>query len=210
VLRPQRLSPTFRLAAWLVRATLGRWIRLRIEGTEHLPRRTPVILAANHQSWLDPPLVCAYLLPKLDCMISPAATAELFRGPLGMLLRAMGAFAIDRTRQHTNLATTRALLRHLAARPVLIFPEGGIPAPEDRFRAREGVGFLAIRSGIPVIPIAVIGTGEALPPGKHLIKRRRCTIQIGAPLRMSEETTPAEATETIMSTIESLSQRPKT
>lgn len=204
MLRVASLSTRFRLAAALVRGTIGAYLRITLEGAEHLPKQAPCILAANHRSWLDPPMVCAYLLPKVDCMISPAATAELFTGPIGLVLRSMDAYVIDRD-GGSNLKSLRGMLRKLKRQhPILIFPEGGIPDPPDHWTVKPGVGFLARKANVPVIPIALLGTDEALPVGSHIPKPKRVHIRVGPPLDLSGDGDDLQRAHHIMDAIRQL------
>ena len=169
----------FRAGSALVRQTMGRYLSVRCEGLNRLPPQTPFILAANHVSTLDPVLFSAYVLPRIRCMMSPAATKGLFFWPLGVLLRRMGAFVVDR-QNNRNLSSIRAMLKTLRVRPVLIFPEGGIARERDQ--RRSGIGYIAVKSGVPIIPAAIIGTEKALPKGGRWIKRARVTLRFGSPL----------------------------
>jgi len=175
----------FRFGAWLIRNTVGRYLPVRTEGLATLPR-TPFILACNHLSVLDPPLLCAYVMGHLQCMLSPAATKGLFVWPLSWLFRNMGAFSVDRE-FNRNLATVRGILRTLEANPILIFPEGGVVRRDERREGRPGTSFLAIRSGVPVVPAAVIDTDLALPDGAHWLRRRPVTLRFGQALVFSDQ-----------------------
>ena len=178
-------SPFFRFGSFVVRQTLGRYLPIRCEGREHLPKG-PFILACNHASLLDPPLLCAYIMAHTRTMISPAATKGLFVWPLSWMFRRMGAFVVDR-QDNQNLTTVRQILRTLRTRPILIFPEGGIPEEGPREEGRLGVGFIAKKSGVPVIPTAILGTEQSLPRGKRWIRKAPVTIRFGEPLCFHKE-----------------------
>ncbi|HVA28406.1 MAG TPA: lysophospholipid acyltransferase family protein [Candidatus Baltobacteraceae bacterium] len=150
------VAPSY--AFWRLVTLIVAWknYRLRAFGTENVPRKGPVIIAANHISWLDPPLVGAYCPRRIVYM----AKRELFEIPwLGMLIATMGAFPVDRE------GNARAAIKHsleiLKAGGCLgIFPEGGRNVEGDR-QAQTGVALLASLSGAPVVPVAVIGSERA-------------------------------------------------
>ena len=165
-------------------ATLGRaWFRLSVAGTDHVPREGRLILAANHQSVLDPALIGSVCPRELDYM----AKAELFRIPgLSGLIRRLNAHPVDRT--GSDSAALRLAIRLLGeGRAVLVFPEG-TRGTEGRLQpARAGAGMLAALSEAPVVPVFVQGTGRALPRGAVLPRPTRVTVTFGAPIRFTRE-----------------------
>ncbi len=155
--------------------------RIRARGAEGVPRQGPLLLAANHSSVLDPPLVGVVLPRELDFL----AKAELFRVPLfGALIRRLNAHPVERA--GSDAAALRMALRLLAkGRALLVFPEG-TRGPEGRLRpARPGTGMLAALSGAPVVPVFIEGSGHALPRGAVLPRPHRVTVSFGAPLRFT-------------------------
>ncbi len=149
---------------WLVRAVLQPffhlYFRLSRIGREHVPAEGPVILAANHRSFLDPFMIATLARRPLYYV----AKRELFEKRWqGWLLNALGAFPVDRGNGDGEmLATARAILARGDA--VLIFPEGTRVRPGALGRPKRGVGRLALETGAPVVPVAVIGT-EAIRRG---------------------------------------------
>ncbi len=129
---------------------------LHTYGIENVPRSGPVILAANHLSWLDPPLVGAYFPRRIAYM----AKKELFEiRVLGPLIATMGAFPVDRE------GSARAAIKHAVeilkgGGCVGIFPEGGRNVEGDK-QAQIGVAMLAAMSGAPVVPAAIINSERA-------------------------------------------------
>ena len=147
----------------LVGATLARTVlRLRVEGAEHLPASGPVLLAGNHSGILDGPLVF-FLCPRPATLLTKA---EVF---VGVWARACGWLGlIPVHRGSPDRAALRAGLAHLEGGGVLgVFPEGtrGSGAFDS---VADGLAYLALRSGAAVVPIAVHGTGAALPRGAVL------------------------------------------
>jgi 1-acyl-sn-glycerol-3-phosphate acyltransferase len=182
-------------------ATIGRvWFRLSVVGTELLPRDGPVLLASNHLSVLDPPLIGCMLSRELDYM----AKTELFRIPgLGWLIRRLNAHPVDRS--GSDSAALRLALRLLGdGRAVLVFPEGTRGAEGQLGTAHAGAGMLAALSGAPVLPVYIQGTGRALPRGAVVPRPVRVTVKYGAPIRFTRErgrTRYQEVSEEIMAAI---------
>lgn len=137
---------------------------LHVEGRENIPDKGAVIAAANHKSYFDPPLVGMALEKR---RISFMAKSELFRNPLfGRLIRYLGAFPVKR-----NSADMTAIRRSLAelkkGQVLCIFPEGGFVHGKALGRFHPGMAFLAILTGTPILPVAIIGA-EPLPVKKVL------------------------------------------
>ena len=153
------------------------YFRMERIGCEHIPAEGPVIVAANHRSFLDP-FVIATMAKRPMYYV---AKKELFmRRWQGWILNALGAFPVDRGAGDAQMiATAKAILER--GDIVLIFPEGTRVRPGSLGRARRGVGRLALESGAPVVPIAVKGT-EAIRRGWR-IRPHKVRIRAGRPLR---------------------------
>ena len=165
------------------------YFRMRRVGHQHIPRRGPVILAANHRSFLDPFVIgCLTRRP-----VHYVAKKELFAHPVaGWLLNRLGAFPIDRgAGDQQAMDTARLILERGDC--VVIFPEGTRTRPGPLGSPRRGVGRLALASGAPVVPVAVLGT-EAVRRGVR-IRPHRVTLRCGRPLRFPhvDSPTPAQA-----------------
>jgi 1-acyl-sn-glycerol-3-phosphate acyltransferase len=152
---------------------------LRTFGADNVPREGAVLLAANHTSALDPPVVGAGVRRPLQYM----AKAELFRVPLlGSLISRLNAYPVERDGADAG-ALRHALLLLREGRALLVFPEGTRGTEGTLQRGRAGAGMLAARSEVPVVPVYVEGTGRVLPRGASRPKRGRITVRYGAPLR---------------------------
>jgi 1-acyl-sn-glycerol-3-phosphate acyltransferase len=152
-------------------------------GSEHVPSTGPVLLVANHSSVLDPGLISG-VTPR---PVSFLAKAELFRIPLfGRLIQALNAHPVRR--EGADPAALRTALRVLENGDILlVFPEG-TRGPEGVLRpGKAGAGMLAVRSGAPVVPVYVRGSGQALPRGHKFPRPAKVTVTFGPPLRFSEE-----------------------
>jgi 1-acyl-sn-glycerol-3-phosphate acyltransferase len=161
----------------------GVWFRLSATGTDRVPREGPLLIASNHVSLLDPPLVGCMCPRELDYM----AKAELFRIPgLGGLIRRLNAHPVDRT--GSDSAALRLALRLLeGGRALLVFPEGTRGVEGRLQAARAGAGMLAALSKAPVVPVYVQGTGRALPRGAVVPRPARVTVTFGTPIRFTRE-----------------------
>ncbi|MBX5469313.1 MAG: 1-acyl-sn-glycerol-3-phosphate acyltransferase [Thermoleophilaceae bacterium] len=164
----------------IVRAVLEPLIRIYFRvcarGTEHIPKRGAMILAANHRSFLDPFVIGV-------CVRRPiyfVAKRELFDKPLqGWLLNAVGAFPVRRGESDEEMVETA--LRLLAqGKPVVIFPEGTRIRRGPLGKPRRGVGRLALESGAPVVPVAVTGTENARRGWR--IRPAKARLRFGRPL----------------------------
>jgi 1-acyl-sn-glycerol-3-phosphate acyltransferase len=175
---------------WLVRAVLQPFFRVYFRmgrmGREHIPRTGPVLVAANHRSFLDPFVIACMARRPMYYV----AKKELFaRRWQGWLLNALGAFPVDRgSSDQDMLATARAILDRGDC--VLIFPEGTRVRHGGLGTPRRGVGRLALETGAPVVPVAVLGT-EAIRRGWR-IRPHRVTIRAGRPLTYPTVAAPSK------------------
>ena len=147
------------LVYWLARAFLQPlfhvWFRLARIGREHIPAQGPVILASNHRSFLDP-FVIAVMVRRPIYFVAKKELF-LFHPVVSWILSALGAFPIDRgASDQEAMATARGILER--GDVVLMFPEGTRVRPGSLGRPKRGVGRLALETGAPVVPVAVIGT----------------------------------------------------
>lgn len=160
----------YRLGWLLFRAYFFVWYRVRVEGVENVPATGPVLLCANHISNLDPPLVGAMLQRPVVFM----AKASLFDIPiLGAIIRRhLDAFPVQRGT--ADRAALRQSLHVLEEGRVLgIFPEGTRSKTGELGQARAGIGFIASKSGAPVVPVGIAG---------HYRFRGQITVRFGKPI----------------------------
>ncbi len=169
---------------WLVRAVLQPFFHVYFRmcriGREHIPAKGPVIVAANHRSFLDPFVIGTMARRPMYYV----AKQELFgHRLLAWILNALGAFPVDRgSGDRDSIRTAQALLAR--GEIVLIFVEGTRVRPGAPGKPRKGVGRLALQTGAPVVPVAVIGT-EAVRRGWR-IRPHKVRIRAGRPLRFPQ------------------------
>ena len=172
------MKPIYRLGWQLFRFIFAFYFRWRVFHPERVPLTGPVILAANHASYIDPPLVGAGLKREINYL----ARKSLFRFPVvGAVLRAVNSVPVDR--DGGGAAGLKAILdRLLAGGGIILFPEGTRTRDGKLQPARSGIGFTVIKSNAPVVPVRVFGTYEAY--GRHLIfpRPRSVAVKYGRPL----------------------------
>jgi glycerol-3-phosphate dehydrogenase (NAD(P)+) len=165
------------LIYWAARLVLVPCFRLyfRLEGigSEHLPRSGPLLLAANHRSFLDPFVIGAIVRRPVYYV----AKRELFQSRAqAWILNALGAFPIDRgAGDREALATAREILARGDC--VVIFPEGTRVRRGPLGQAHSGIGRLALETGARVAPLAVIGTEDVRRGWR--IRPRKVRIRVG-------------------------------
>jgi len=176
------MNPSYRLA-WLgFRAMYRIYFRWRVFNAERVPPTGPVILASNHASFLDPPLVGSGLRRAINYL----ARESLFRFPgIGALLRSWNSVPVDR--DGGGAAGLRAILdRLLAGGGIILFPEGTRTMDGHLQPARSGIGLVVIKSNAPVIPVRTFGTFEAY--GRHIkIPRLKpVAVKYGRPMNFEK------------------------
>jgi 1-acyl-sn-glycerol-3-phosphate acyltransferase len=147
-----------RLTRPLVRFVLRRGWRVRVHGAQHVPRSGPVILAANHIGLLDGPALVAFTRRLTFAMVK----REAFTGAVGQLLIHVGQISLNR-REIDPQAIRRAVQVLRAGKVLAMFPEGVRSGGEVAW-AKGGAAYLAMVSGAPIVPVAILGTRE---PGQH-------------------------------------------
>lgn len=147
-------------------------LNIKVTGRQHVPENGPCLIASNHLSWTDIPLVPAYISRR----VIYTAKEDLFEGKMWWLVRFLGAIPVKRGEADRQLLRAcDDLLKR--GRVLTIFPEGHRSETRQMIPANAGVGMIALRAGVPVIPVAVCGSEYAL---KRF--RPRVTITYGEPL----------------------------
>src|SRR5438105_3431215 len=156
------------------------YFRMQRIGREYIPRTGPVIVAANHRSFLDPFVIGTMARRPMYYV----AKRELFqRRWQAWFLSALGAFPVDRgASDEQTIATAQGILNRGGI--VLIFPEGTRIRPGGLGRPHRGVGRLALQTGAPVVPVSVIGTEDIRR--RWRIRPRKVRIRAGRALRFPQ------------------------
>ena len=171
----------YRITKIVARLAFALICRLKVKGREKVPLEGPVIIAANHLSWLDPPAI-GLALPR---PISYIARANLFDNPfLGWLLPYLYVIPVERG--SGDLAAVKAAIRALRKGMAFgIFPEGTRSRNGKLQPFKTGTAAIAIRTGAPVLPVAVIGSDKIWPPGGKIRLGGSLKIVFGNPLDLS-------------------------
>jgi len=173
----------------VVRAILGVYMRLyhrlELQGAEHLPRSGPALVVINHASLLDVPALMV-LDPYPDT--ATIAKASLFRVPVvSWLLRQWGAIPVER--QGRDSTGVRALLGVLRNGQVLAVAAEGRRTRSGRLDPINPVlAKIAVSAGVPIVPVGVIGSFKALPPGALFPRPGKLTVRVGPPFRLERGT----------------------
>jgi 1-acyl-sn-glycerol-3-phosphate acyltransferase len=176
------------LVRWLL-APLARLLyRPVVHDADRVPRRGPVIIAANHLAAVD----TAVIALTAGRPVSFLGKAEYFVGrglkgrALAAFLSALGYVPVDRGNAKAGLAALHAARTVLAADGAFaIYPEGTRSLDGRLHRGHTGVATLALDTGAPVVPVALVGTERVQPAGKRFPRLRRVTIRYGEPLDFS-------------------------
>ena len=160
---------------------------LEVVGTEHIPKTGGFILACNHASYLDPPLLGAACPRPLGFM----ARADLFEHPiLGPYLRAVHVFPLQRGA--SDLGAMREAVRRLrSGGGIAIFPEGGRQFSGRLGTAKRGVGLIAETAQVPIVPVLVQGTFQALPPLSRRLRRAKIRVAFGPQISYTTASVPS-------------------
>lgn len=181
------MNPSYFVGWTCFRCLFRFYFRWRVFHPERVPLTGPVILAANHNSFLDPPLVGA----GLERDINYLARDSLFRYPgLGAVLRSWNSVPVDR--EGGGAAGLKAILdRLLAGGAIILFPEGTRSPDGQPKAARSGIGLTVIKSNALVVPVRVFGTYEAYGRHMKIPLPRRVAVKYGRPMKF--ESLRAEA-----------------
>jgi len=155
-----------RIWSWLILTTSG--VRTRVEGLENVLRRETAIYCVNHQSAMDIPILFVYLPVQFRFV----AKRSLFKLPfLGWHLQRSGHIPVDRGRPRGGVRSLDAAAAKIrAGSSVVLFPEGHRSRDGKMLPFRSGSFYLAIQSGVPVVPITLNGTRAVLKPDTYHVR----------------------------------------
>jgi len=151
--------------------------RFEVIGSENVPMKGGVIVAANHASYLDPPVIGMALKRCPTYM----AREGLFRIPILGVFIGLFSFPVRRGRPQPS-TIKEAVARLKRGELIVMFPEGGRSVNGSLLDAKRGVGVIAGMSRMPVIPTLIIGTEKALPVGAKFLRPAKITVIFGKPM----------------------------
>lgn len=213
------MSAQYWIARSLFRAAFKTCFRWRVYHPERVPAAGPVILAANHASFMDPPVVGSAALRGIHYL----ARESLFRWPgIGALLRSVNAVPVDR--DAGAVSGLRTIMERLElGEAIVLFPEGTRTFDGNLLPAQAGIGLVVVKSGVPVIPVRLFGTYEAWPRHRKLPRCHPIVVKFGPPISFGPlvdeaKTAPkmrlkqiyAEIAERIMAAIAAMEPSPDT
>jgi len=172
------MKPIYFLGWSFFRLFFRLYFRWKVIDPENVPTKGPLILASNHASFLDPPLVGAAAHREINYL----ARESLFRFPgIGWLLRAVNAVPVDR--EGGGAAGLRAIFdRLIKGGAIILFPEGTRSTDGSLQKAKSGVGLTVIKSEAPVVPVRVFGTYEAYSRHHTIPRPRKVAVRFGKPM----------------------------
>jgi 1-acyl-sn-glycerol-3-phosphate acyltransferase len=182
------MNLSYRLGWSCFRVLFKLYFRWRVYGVHNVPLNGSVILASNHASYLDPPLVGSGLPRDINYL----ARESLFRFPVvGAVLRSWNSVPVDRDGGGAK-GLKMILDRLFAGGAIILFPEGTRTRDGKLQPARSGIGLTVIKSNAPLIPVRVFGTYEAY--GRHMKFPRphRVIVKYGKPMLFKELRAEAE------------------
>jgi 1-acyl-sn-glycerol-3-phosphate acyltransferase len=176
-------TPQYWIARGLFRLAFATYFRWRVYNPERVPAIGQVILAANHASFMDPPLVGSAAKRAIHYL----ARDTLFRFPgVGATLRSVNAVPVSR--EGGALSGLRAILEQLElGEAVVLFPEGTRSRDGNLLPAQPGIGLVAIKSGASVVPVRVFGSFDAFSRDMKFPRPRKVSVKFGKPIRFEKQ-----------------------
>ena len=181
-----RLSHVFyTIVRGLVVAVCVGYTRARVIGKHNIPSSGPFLLAPIHRSNIDTPLAAAVTRRRMRFMGKDSIWK--FK-PIGWIISSLGAFPVTR-----GSADREALKRCIAVlesgEPLVLFPEGtrqSGPVVQPLF---DGAAYVAVKAGVPIIPVGIGGSEGVMPKGSKMIYPRKCVLVVGEPIKaVADET----------------------
>jgi 1-acyl-sn-glycerol-3-phosphate acyltransferase len=156
------------------------WCRMTVEGREHIPAEGPFLLAPVHRSILDTPISSGVTRRRMRFM---GADKYWKNDKFGRLLSALGGFPVTR-----GSADREALKRCIdvlqGGEPLVLFPEGERKSGDVVQPLFDGATYIAVKAGVPIIPVGIAGSERAMPKGAKFIYPRKVYVKIGPPIEV--------------------------
>lgn len=180
----KKLHLFYWLAVYTVRLWAAVWFRIDYIGRGNIPKEGGCIIAANHVSFLDPPLIGVGVA---TCRIIRFVARATLRNSrmANWIFDHLLTIPLDRTKG--DLKAMRTVLGHLAQGEVVaLFPEGTRSEDGHLQQAKAGIGFMIVKAGVPVVPTRIEGSFEAYPRGARFIRPRKIRVTFGKPVQPEE------------------------
>jgi 1-acyl-sn-glycerol-3-phosphate acyltransferase len=168
----------YQVARLLLTVLAGAFWRIRVEGRENIPRTGPFVLAPVHRSNIDTVLMPFVTRRQMRYMAKDSLWKH---GWSARLLTALGGFPVNReTADRESLRTCESALQR--GEGVVIFPEGTRKTGATVTNLFEGAAFVAVRNGVPIVPVGIGGSDRAMPRGAKYLRPVKIRIVIGSPI----------------------------
>jgi 1-acyl-sn-glycerol-3-phosphate acyltransferase len=154
------------------------YFRLEIRGTEHVPAHGPFVLSPVHRSNLDFILASTVRRGRMRYM----GKASIWKSrALGRFVSVLGAFPVHRgTADRESVRTCLAVIEN--GEPLVMFPEGTRRSGAEISEIFDGTAYVAARAGVPIVPVGIGGSDEAMPVGAKMVKPRKIVLVVGPPI----------------------------
>ena len=175
--------------------------RYKVYGKENIPKKGGFIIASNHISLIDPPLIGVVAGRALWYM----ARHDLFTSPIfGWVLRSWHVFPVKR--DSADLSALKTALQVLKKQEgLLVFPEGTRQITGSMTKPQPGIGFIAAKSNVPIVPVFISGTEKALPKGAKKLTLASVSVTFGKQIYIERSMPYQDIAQLIMNNIRQLS-----
>ena len=184
------MKTTYWIGHTIFRAAAKAFFRYQVVGRERLVQDGPVLIASNHESFLDPPLVGI----AWDDAVYYLARKTLFRGLTKWLYPRWNAIPVDQ--EAPDMSSLKKIIKILKGGDrVVVFPEGARTLTGELQEGEAGVGLIAAKSQAMIQPVRIYGAYEALPRGSGRLRFHPITIIVGDPITLTDEEKKAKGRE---------------
>lgn len=171
----------YKIVRFIVTAFCRTWCRMTVEGRENVPVEGLFLLAPTHRSILDTPISSGVTRRRMRFM---GADKYWKNKAFGRLLTALGGFPVSRgTADRQALKRCIAVLE--AGEPLVLFPEGERKSGPIVRPLFDGATYIAVKAGVPIVPVGIGGSERAMPKGTKFIYPRKLHVVIGKPIQAS-------------------------
>ena len=168
--------------------------RIRIQGEEQVPKHGAFIVAPSHRSYLDTPFVSFITRRKIRFM----AKEELFANSFGnKLFTALGGIPVTRGSASARTAMKEVQAALEAGEPAAVFPEGTRDHGPTISPLFDGTAYLAVKLGVPIVPVGIGGSEEILASGKKMPRLHKVSVRVGAPIHPPADASTRKRTDLV-------------